>query len=174
MSDTAPAPAQARWRWTPIRVFLGLIVLLMLAMWVYAFSPWSGGSIPTDKQWGAANERLCAPVLAAINELPRANTAKTPEERAQVLDQANGLVAGLVTQLNAQPPPRAVLQKFATEWLADWDSYLGSRRDYAAKLHTGHDAKFAVEATSGTPITIRMDDFADRNAMPSCKVPPDV
>jgi hypothetical protein len=165
-------------RWTPTAIGLLVAVILIALMWAYILSPWSKrGDVPTtlkDTSYTAAAERLCAASQAKINELPKAATAESPEERAAVLTQANGLVDDLVTQLHALQPKVDADREFVDQWMADWDSYLGSRRAYARVLASGKDDRFAVQAEGGHPVTERMDGFAVLNDMPSCQVPLDV
>ena len=175
MSDNE---TRSGFRWTPTSVGLLIAVVLIILMWAYILSPWSKtGPVPTtleDKGYATQAEQLCAATQAQIAELPKANTAKSPEERAGVLKQADGMVADLVNELHALQSKHADDRQFTDQWLADWDSYLASRQRYAAILATGEDERFTVEAEGGHPITERMDGFATLNKMPSCQVPLDV
>lgn len=176
MSDSVER--KSGFHWTASSVGLLVAVLLIALMWAYILSPWSKrGDTPTtlkDTSYTAAAEEICATSQAKIAELPKAETAKSPEERATVLTEANGLVADLVTQLHALQPKVEDDRQFTDQWIADWDSYLASREAYARLLASGKDDRFAVEAEGGHPITERMDGFALLNDMPSCQVPLDV
>ena len=173
MSET-----RSGFRWTPTSAGLLVAVILIVMMWAFILSPFSKhGGVPTtlkDTAFTATAERACAATQARIKELPKAETAKSPEERAAVLDQANAMVADLVTELHALQPKIVDDRQYTDQWLADWDSYLASRQAYAKVLATGKDARFAVQAEGGHAITERMDGFAVLNKMPSCQVPLDV
>ena len=175
MSDSE---TRSGFRWTPTSIGLFVAVILIVMMWAYILSPWSKtGDVPTtlqDKTYAAQAEQLCAATQARIAELPPANTAKSPEERAGVLKQADAMVAELVHELHALQPKVTDDRQYTEQWLSDWDSYLASRQRYTAILATGEDARFTVQAEGGHPITERMDGFATLNNMPSCQVPLDV
>jgi hypothetical protein len=164
-------------RWTPTAIALVVAVVLIIAMWVYILGPWRNREVPTtleDLTYAARVEPVCTAAQARIEELPPAATATSPQERAEVLDDANDIVAGLVADLHEIDPAVAGDREYVDQWMADWDSYLQSRRAYAAVLASGRDEQFTVQAESGHPITQRMDGFADLNDMPSCFVPLDV
>lgn len=169
---------QSGFRWTAGSIGLLVAVILIALMWAYILSPWSKhGDTPTtleDTGYTAAAEQLCAAAQAKINALPKAVTAKSPEDRARVLTQANSLVSQLVTQLHALQPQVQADRQFTDQWLADWDSYLASRQAYARLLASGKDDQFTVQAEGDHPITERMDGFALLNDMASCQVPLDV
>ena len=165
-------------KWTPTSIGLLVAVILIMLMWAFILSPWSKrGDVPTtlkDTTYTAAAEQACAATQASIKELPKAETASSPEERAGVLQQANAMVADLVASLHALQPKVADDRQYTDQWLEDWDGYLASRQAYAKVLATGKDARFTVQAEGGHPVTERMDGFAVLNHMPSCQVPLDV
>jgi hypothetical protein len=167
----------AKSRWTPTGIALIVAVIAIIAMWAYILGRWRNREGPTtlvDLTYSERAERLRAAARARIDELPPAATASTPQERAEVLNDANEIVAGLVADLHEVEPLVAADQQYVDQWMADWDSYLASRRAYASILASGRDDRFTVEAENGHPITQRMDGFADLNDMPSCFVPLDV
>jgi hypothetical protein len=163
--------------WTPTGIALVVAVIAIIAMWAYILGPWRSREVPTtleDLTYAERAEPLCAAAQARIDELPPAATARTPQERAEVLDDANAIVAALVAVLHEINPLVAADRQYVDQWMADWDSYLDSRLAYASTLASGLDDRFSVEAEHGRPITQRMDGFADLNDMPSCFVPLDV
>jgi hypothetical protein len=169
--------ASTRRRWTPTGVALVLAIVAIAAMWVYILGPWRSREVPTtleDRTYAERAEPLCVAAQARIAALPPAASATTPEERADVLDAANDIVAGLVAELHRIEPSVDADRQYVDQWMADWDSYLESRRRYANVLASGRDDRFAVQAEGGHPITERMDGFADLNQMSSCRVPLDV
>ncbi len=179
MSDTRPEldDANAKRRWTPTGIALIVAVVAIVAMWAYILGPWRSREVPTtleDLTYAARVEPVCAAAQARIEQLPPAATATSPQERAEVLDDANDVVAALVADLHEIDPVVAADRQYVDQWMADWDSYLQSRREYARVLASGRDERFAVQAENGHPITQRMDGFADLNDMPSCFVPLDV
>jgi Na+-transporting methylmalonyl-CoA/oxaloacetate decarboxylase gamma subunit len=178
MSDTPrELDTDAGHRWTPTGVALLVAVIAIIAMWVYILGPWRNREVPTtleDLTYAERVEPVCAAAQARVEELPPAATAANPQERAEVLDEANDIVAGLVADLHEIDSVVAADRQFVDQWMADWESYLQSRREYASVLASGRDERFTVQAENGHPITQRMDGFADLNDMPSCFVPLDV
>jgi hypothetical protein len=166
-------PRQIRW----YHGLLTLIVLAIAAMWVYVLflAPTENRNRIADRNWAAESERICAPARAAINLLPPAATATSPQERAVVLDQANAIVDRMVRDLDGRPvtgPARE--QQLVKLWLGDYATYAANRRAYSEQLKAGQDTQFAVAENGGAPITLKMDNFAEVNSMLSCQVPLDV
>ena len=156
---------------------LVVVLVLIALMWIYAifFASHKNLNRVGDRAWAARNEQICATAKAKIDALPPAKTAKTPLERAAVLDQADDDVAALIDSLHSNKIVGSSRDGHLVElWLADWDLYLSNRRDYAAELHKNENKPFAVSLREGTPITERIDGFADVNSMPSCESPLDV
>jgi len=176
---TAPMDAGAglarRVRW--YHVVLVVVLLGIAAMWIYGlfFAPTTNPNRLADRAWAARNDALCAGAEQRLGALPPARSSTTPRERADVLDQANLIVAGLVDALGANTVSGSSRdQHLVGLWLADWGTYLGDRRDYATILHQGLDRPFAVTLKDGAPITERLDGFADANSMLKCETPLDV
>ena len=163
-----------RWYHGLLAVALGLIA----AMWIYAlgFAPKGNPNRLHDTAWTANAESVCAAAQQQIAALPPAKTAKSPQDRADVVDQANAVVADMIATLRTAAVSGTVKEQHYVEmWLADWDTYLGDRRDWAAILHQGESKPFAIsKADGGGPILDRMDGFAETNNMPSCDAPLDV
>ena len=67
-----------------------------------------------------------------------------------MLEDANDIVAGLVADLHGIDPAVAADRQYVDQWMADWDSYLQSRRAYAAVLAGGRDEQFTVQAETAT------------------------
>ncbi len=102
-------------------------MILIALMWAYILSPFSKhGDPPTtlkDATFTAAAEQACTTAEADIAKLPKAETAESPEQRAEVLTEANAIVADLVQSLRAIEPKVEQDRQFTDQWLADWDSY---------------------------------------------------
>ena len=177
-----PEVAERR-RWTPARVVLTLVVLAMLAMWVYvlflAFGP--GRQPPIDRlddpAFAEAGEARCAEAVAAVDRLPVASESETAADRAEVLAQADAIFADMLDHLDASVDlaPAGDQRRRAAEWLADWRTYLGDREAYAEALRTDPEARLLVSEKpgEGRQITGWIDEFAKANRMPSCVTPTD-
>jgi hypothetical protein len=170
-------------RWTPVRVLLTVVVLALVAMWGYvlflAFGP--GRQPPIDRlddpAFAEAGEARCAEALDAVDDLPVASESTTAAERAEVLAQADAIYAAMLDDLDASVDlaPAGDQRRRATEWLADWRTYLGDREAFAAALRVDPEARLLVSEKpgEGRQITGWIDEFAKANRMPSCVTPVD-
>jgi hypothetical protein len=166
------------------RLMLTGIVLALVAMWGYvlylAFGP--GRQPPVDRlddpAFAAAAESRCADAVGAVEELPFANELPTATERADVLDQANGIFATMLDDLDSLTTlaPPGEQREAAGEWLTDWRVLLGNRTDYADALRADANARplISEKGDTGRHITGWIDEFALANRMPSCATPTDV
>lgn len=170
-------------RWTAARAGLTVVVLAMVMMWGYvlflAFGP--GRQPPIDRlddpAFAEAGEARCAEALEEVDALPVASASDTAAERAAVLAQADAVFAGMLDDLDGMVglAPAGDQRRRATEWLADWRTYLGDREAYADALRTDPEARLLVSEKpgEGRQITGWIDEFAKANRMPSCITPTD-
>jgi hypothetical protein len=164
-------------------VVVGIVVGLV-AMWGYvvylAFGP--GREPPVDRlddpAFARAAEDRCAEAVDDVAELPLATESSTARDRAEVLDQANDRFAGMLTDLDelTHLAPPGEQRERVRLWLADWQTYLGNRVEYADDLRTDPGARLLISEKPGTGrhITGWIDEFAAANRMPSCATPTDV
>jgi hypothetical protein len=190
MTETRPDAGQPAgddaaegWRWTPTRVVLAGVVLALVAMWVYvlylAFGP--GRQPPIDRlddpAFAEAAESRCAAAVASVQELPVASETPTATERAAVLEEADATFAAMLDDLEGMLTlaPAGDQRRRATEWLADWRTYLGDREAYADALRADPGARLLVSEKpgEGRQITGWIDEFALANRMESCATPTD-
>ena len=190
MTETRPGAdppagdeAAERWRWTPTRVVLAGVVVALVAMWVYvlylAFGP--GRQPPIDRlddpAFAEAAEARCATAVASVAELPVASETPAAPERAAVLEEADATFAAMLDDLEGMVglAPAGDQRRRATEWLADWRTYLGDREAYADALRTDPGARLLVSEKpgEGRQITGWIDEFALANRMESCATPTD-
>jgi hypothetical protein len=158
-------------------------VAVLGVMWVYAFflADTSPADRLHDRAWAKQAESTCQPYAAAIAALPPARQFADIEpksaallQRALVVDQATGLLTRMVVDLRRSAPDDAEGRELVAAWLADYDSYLASRRAHTAKWRAGEDPRFAVPEIDGAPVDGRMNDFTASNGMPSCAAPGDL
>jgi hypothetical protein len=159
------------------------VVMLLVVMWVYAFffADTTPADRLSDRAWAARAQATCQPFADQIAALPPARQfagiqpkSAALVQRAPAVDRATHLHTQMVAQLRRSVPSDANGRLLVTAWLADYDSYLASRRAHTAKWRAGEDPRFAVADVDGMPVDSRMDDFADANAMTSCKTPGDL
>lgn len=180
-SAVADPPSRTRHRLAVTAVVT--VVVLLAAMWVDAF--FIADTTPpdrlSDRAWAAQAQATCRPFADQIAALPPARQfadiqPKTAAllQRATVVDRATDLLTQMVAELRRNNPADANGRTLVAAWLADYDSYLASRRVHTAKWRAGEDPRFAVAEISGAPIDSRMNDFARNNAMTSCEAPGDL
>jgi len=152
-------------------------VVASFLFWIYAFSGLAKREPPDslqDPAFATRAEPRCATTAAAVAQLPPAPTARTPAERADTVEVGTGLLRSLVTDLQTMVPADGPDRALVLAWLDDWNSYLGSRDDYARRVRTDPRARFLVDDRDGQAITVPMDNLATVNRMPSCVTPGDV
>jgi hypothetical protein len=177
MTEPAPPAEHGRRKITPLKALLGLSLVAIFAMWMYAFFFASKASPDRidDTAYQARAEQLCAAADADLDALPPAADARSPQDRAAVLDQANARLDRLVADLagiGTSPDP----EQRVARWIDDWRVYLGDRARHTEKLRAGDDPRFAETPVveTNTPISLRIDAFARVNLMPSCQTPRDI
>lgn len=157
------------------RTLAAIAVIGLAVMWIYVLflaDPVPNGKLD-DPTFPRAAEPVCAAALDDVGELPPAREARTANERATVVDQANERLGKMLDELDALVPSGAA-RKPVSDWLADWRIYWRDRSEYADALRDDPGARFTVTAKYGTHISRSIDNWADINAMPSCRTFPDV
>jgi hypothetical protein len=173
-----PDEAPTARRITPVRVILTIVVLAMVAMWIYALGPWAREDPPgrlDDPAFAEAAEPVCATTVDELATLPQAYETETPEARADAIDDTNDLLTAMVTELRAFAPTTGDDGNRVNEWLDDWLTYIGDRSELADELHDDHDARLHETAKADNHISEAIDFFAvTANDMPSCATPDDI
>lgn len=179
--DMAERPKRRITIWT---VLIGLMLLGLLAMWIYAFvfANVKSPDLMPDKAWAARTEAACAAMKPQVAQLPAANSFKdiTPRgealrQRADVADAITALLRSQVAGIKNDDPADERSARLKGLWLTDYDAYLADRDAHVAQFRAGNDPPFAQTITEkGTPGPVRMDTFVRLNKMPSCQVPLDL
>lgn len=127
-----------------------------------------------DPAFAETAEAICTDAREAVDELPAARSAATPQERAVILTDATAIFQTMVDDLRAEAPAEGRDGSILAEWLDDWEVYLGDRTAYADELAAGEDVPFTLTAKAGDQITEAIDGLADANDMDACATPLDV
>lgn len=167
-NDTEPGPG-----FTFTRALTVLVVLAMIIFWIYVFANGSSVDHPdefADESWTTAAEALCAERQAAIEALPNATTAESPQERAELVALGTAEIERMVQELaDLGPPSDPKGAETVPQWLSDYEIYLQDRRDWTDILRTGDDPPFLLSGTDqGVRVTDVLGTYAEVNEMPSC------
>lgn len=175
----ASGPGRRRLR--PGRILAIVSAVVVFAMWAWVLGYHLSGSWRDETPGRLANttfptlaEPICAAAAAEFAALPPAWATATPAERADVVDASVVLLGDMVTDLRAQPTGGE--DAAVGEWLADWETFIADRADYASRLRTDPEARFYVTQSERDrrQITLAIDRFASTNRMPSCATPSDL
>ncbi len=157
---------------------LGSLAFVAMAVyWTLIFTGsfnWRNPDKLHDATWVARAARICAPVERYINALPRAQTARTPDERATTVDQGSDKLATMIEELGATPPDNASDRDVVTAWLSDWKVYVSDRRDFTRRLRLDPKAEPLFTEVHGGWATNSIDAFADANDLVACSSPQDL
>jgi hypothetical protein len=158
---------------------LTIVVLAMLAMWIYAFFFSSRESINKigDAAWAARSEEICAAAKSELFDLADYSLIDGDAdlaERAAIVRQANEIVTRMVTDLAAVAPTDPKGQALVPLWLADYRTHLADRAEHVALLEAGMNPAFAETQVDGLPLSEKIATFATDNRMPACAPPRDL
>ena len=167
-------------RWTVWRVVSLLLLLSIIAFWIWALSPLAPQGHPdklNDPAFAIAAKPLCADAKSSLEELPLALTTKTPDERAELIDEGTAIYRDLLEALQLLAPDlNSDDGKNVNLWIDDYQIYLNDRDQYAEQFRIGKDEAFVVSpSTKGDKWVSRpIDEFAKANDLKECMVPLDV
>ena len=167
-----PAPGYHRW----IRALLLLVVLALLAMWVYAFgfAPRAGINPVKDPGWTDGTQAACVDATAQLQPLifkRKVEDTTDLQAYANNMDQAALVFDQMLDRIEALPrtSDRAVV--VVPQWLADFRVWVKDLRAWTAKLHAGERAVFGVSLTdTGIPVDERINTFATENRIKDCRI----
>lgn len=177
---TAPAEEDGPYRmgFTWGRGLAIAAVVLMIIFWVWIFSGAPKKANPDyleDRAYAAKLEDRCQALRDDLAELPNAADLDSQAARADVLDDANVLVAEFVDDLAAGAPKTGDAAISMKGWIADWRTYLGDREDYAERLRTEDNAQLLLSRSKlGDSVDKTIQVFTQVNDIPACDTPGDV
>lgn len=152
-------------------------------MWGYVFlfhlaADWESDrpALLEESTFPAAAQPRCADARRELAELPQAWETETPAQRAEAVDDTVEVLRSMLRSLWLLPAGGPTDQERVEEWLADWETYIGDRADYAERLREDPSARFYVTQSDRDErqITVAIDHFATENEMPACETPADL
>lgn len=153
-------------------------IVTMIIFWVWIFSGAPAKYNPDrldDPAYVAKLEDQCQALRDGIGELPNAADLSTQAERAEILDEANLLVAKFIDEVEAGAPTTGDASVSIDGWIGDWKTYLANREDYADRLRTEPNARFLLDRSKlGDSVDKTIQIFSQVNEIPSCDTPGDV
>ena len=161
------------------RVLATLFVVCAVAFWLFAFSPWARDIFQApdqiaDETYVSALDGRCAAARSLLLELPLAQNATSPVERASALSEANDILTEMANDLAGIDGGTDNDRRLVGLWLDDWGIYLSDRANHVGRLVTEGDVRFLTSEVNGVFINERMDGFARVNDLDNCETPGDV
>jgi hypothetical protein len=178
-SSAEPEAPQPR-RVTFTKVLLTLVVLGILAMWVYAFGFASKKAAyrVDDDAWRARAEEVCTTYRAErlkLVDMTQGYIAEpTPAqmiERADLVDRATDILEAQFAEITAVMPPSDRDRSLVAEYESYWRTVFSDRRAYTARLRDLQLEPYFETAIEGSPVTNLLTDFAVVNQIPTCSPP---
>lgn len=161
------------------RTGLTLVIVAMLAMWVYAFFFSSRESVNKigDQMWSERAESICVRAKSDLFKLADYRLISGEAdlaERASLVREATDILEAMVTDIARQQPTDDKGLAIVPLWLADYATYLDDRDAYASLLEQGINSPFAETQIDGIPLSEKITTFANDNRMPTCAPPRDL
>lgn len=161
------------------RALATIFVICAIAFWLFAFSPWARDIFQApdqiaDETYVASLDSRCAAARSLLAELPLAQNAASPVDRASALAEANDILTEMAVDLSNIEGGTTNDQRLVSLWIGDWEIYLDDRVNHVGRLVTEGDVRFLTSEVNGVFINERMDGFARVNDLDNCETPGDV
>lgn len=164
------------------RLGLGTVIVLIAAMWLYAFAfaPRESINRIRDRDWAARAETRCVAAeqrrfaLQDLTEIDPEDTVAL-RRKADIVERATNDLEALVNELAADVPADEKGREIVPQWIADYRTYLGDRRLFVERLRTeSRRPAFSETEVGGVPVSERINKFARENDMRTCQTPYDL
>lgn len=185
MSDTPPSrpaafteqttTATPRRRW--LRALLLVVILALVAMWVYAFvfAPRGGVNPVRDKAWTDGARAACNDASLQLQQLVFRTRITESNKQTELprfvanLEQASVVLDTMLDRIDALPRTSERAQVLVPQWMADYRDFHGDVEAWIGELRKGELAKFGVTITdTGIPVNERINTFATENRIKVC------
>lgn len=158
---------------------VSVVLLLTIALfWIWALSPLAPSGHPDkldDPSFANEAKILCGAAEKELEKIPFAFSVKSPDERADQIDQGTAIYRNLLSELLLIAPNENTRDgRLVRLWIADYGLYLDDRDNYAEKFRDGIDEAFTVTKKGSRWVTDPVDEFAKANKIRECLVPLDV
>ena len=175
-ADTAPGRAPRTRKQIAARVAIGVSILTIVVMWLYAFIFASKSAIAqvSDKSWSERAEQICDrrnDLLDQNARDTRESTDGSPQAVGVGVARGTDIVEAALNEVEAVLPASAEDQELIAEWDRLYRIYIADRRATEKKLAAGEAAELNETTLSGSPISESIADFTKVNNMDSCSAP---
>jgi hypothetical protein len=164
--------------WSIGRIAAVMVAVGIALFWIWVFSGAPARDNPDeldDVAYVDALEQRCQELRRDLDQLPPPTETPTATERAEVIAEANELLATFVDELEAGAPTEGDDAASVAGWLEDWRLYLANRQDYVERLREDPDARLLLdESELGDSVDRTIQIFAEVNRIPDCATPGDV
>lgn len=151
-----------------------LVALIAVGLWiglwvaflvVYANQDHLGylNSVPVRNRVAEACRTLSADLAGQTS--PAAASTTDPTTAAEAIRSENRTVGVMTRSVEALGQDTLAGDDPALPWLADWDTVVQLREEYAANLLAGKPARLVLPTKDGIPISWRMGDVAPECAL---------
>lgn len=145
---------------------LGCAVLVSFVLGIWAYATKDHLEALDDSTVVETADRACATMTLAVQEGAIPAEYAPAEARADAIRQQDAAVRQMVGVMRTLGRERLDGDQPATAWLADWETLIRIREQYAADLLAGRTARFILPTVGGYPLTHRID-----NVGLACRVP---
>ncbi|MEM1334481.1 MAG: hypothetical protein AAGG08_13595, partial [Actinomycetota bacterium] len=135
---------------TPGRVAFLIGFGLFATFWIWAlfFASKEAVNKIEDRAWADRAEQICAPVRQSFRELDLERTEDL-NGRAALVDRGTDLLEQMLVDIMVTPPTDPKGAEIVPLWIADYESLLERRREYADELRAGIDEPFTEPVAPG-------------------------
>ena len=164
-----------------LRAIVATVIVLIIAMWVYALFFASKVSVNKfeDRNWAVRAQERC---LVAREERKSLSDYRVVDslgkdalaERADLIDLATDTIENFVKEFRLTLPSDPKGRELVGLWLDDYEIYIADRREFSNSLRAGINERFSETPIEGLPISEKIATFAADNEMSYCKPPIDL
>ena len=158
------------------RIALGIVILLIIAMWVYGFLFASESAVAKvhDSSWAKRAEQICSrrnDLLDQNAKRTRESSDGSPQSVGVGVAKGTDIIETALDEVEAVLPAGTEDQKLIGEWDKLYRTYIADRRATEKKLAAGEAAELNETTLNGAPISDTIADFTKVNRMDSCAPP---
>lgn len=163
-----------------VRSVLAVVVLLIVAMWVYAFgfAEKQGLYVVEDEAWSERAQGICEVYEQRRLELTDMDegyienpTNEQMLQRADIVDQATDLLQAELDEVFEVLPSSARDQELVLEYRRWFEVLISDRRAYTERLRNFELGPYLETKIDGGPVTNLLVDFTTANRMKRCAPP---